>query len=201
MAIGYLRLDEINEKAEKFLLKYNPGRTFPLPIEMIVERDLQFQIVPMENLQAKFEADGFLTADLKSIYVDDYVFRNRPNRYRFTLAHEVGHSILHKDLFNMNQFTNVSDWQEYIAEMDPLEYRKLEFQGPQFAGFVLVPRPELEVAFKKNIPIVEPILKGNKYRIGYAIEVMAGLIAPKFGVSDSVIERRIKTDSLHDLIM
>jgi len=44
--------------------------------------------------------EGFISGDLNVIYVDELIYDQRPARYRFTLAHEIGH-----DVFPINQFT------------------------------------------------------------------------------------------------
>jgi Zn-dependent peptidase ImmA (M78 family) len=64
----------------------------------------------MPGLHTLIETDGFITSDLKEIYVDESVYTKWPNRYRFTLAHEVGHAILHRDLFRQRRFRSVREW-------------------------------------------------------------------------------------------
>jgi len=44
--------------------------------------------------------EGFISGDLNVIYVDELIYDQRPARYRFTLAHEIGH-----DVFPIKQFT------------------------------------------------------------------------------------------------
>lgn len=98
MAIPFLTNDQMHEITQEVLRRYHPQDTLPVPIEEIIELQLKLDIVPTPGLLKGFEIDGFLTRDFSSIYVDDFVQSNRPTRYRFTLAHEVGHLILHKEL-------------------------------------------------------------------------------------------------------
>ena len=65
-------------------------------IEEIVEFDFRINIVPVLGLQREFEVEGFTSGDLKNIYVDEYTYTDRITRYRFTLAHEMGHIVLHR---------------------------------------------------------------------------------------------------------
>jgi len=64
----------------------------------------RIDIVPMPGLHALIETDGFITSDLREIFVDEFVYQSRLGRYRFTLAHELGHSVLHRDVFRKEAF-------------------------------------------------------------------------------------------------
>lgn len=55
-----------------------------------MEFRLGIDIVPMPGLHRLIETDGFITSDLKEIYVDEFVYVSRPGRYPFTLAHANG---------------------------------------------------------------------------------------------------------------
>jgi len=91
--------EDLRKKADEFLLKYNPSGDIPVPIEEIVEFDFKINIVPVLGLQREFEVEGFTSGDLKNIYVDEYTYTDRITRYRFTLAHEIGHIVLHRHLY------------------------------------------------------------------------------------------------------
>jgi len=39
-----------------------------------------------------------MSSNLKELTVDEYIYNNRLNRYRFTIAHEIGHIIMHADI-------------------------------------------------------------------------------------------------------
>jgi hypothetical protein len=55
-------------------------------IETIVEFELGLNIFPFPNLQTTFDIEGFISGDLTVIYVDEFIYHQRPARYRFTLA-------------------------------------------------------------------------------------------------------------------
>jgi len=76
-------------------MRLNPTRVIPVPIEEIAEFKLGVNIIPIPNLQKTFEVEGFISSDLQNIYVDQFILYERPTRYRFTLAHEIGHIFLH----------------------------------------------------------------------------------------------------------
>ena len=100
--------DDLRKKADDFLRTHNPSSIIPVPIEEIVEFDFIIIIVPVLALQRDFDVEGFTSSDLKNIYVDEYVYTNYLNRYRFTLAHEIGHIILHRNLYRTNRFSSIA---------------------------------------------------------------------------------------------
>jgi hypothetical protein len=69
-------------------------------IEAIAEFDPGLNIFPFPNLQETFDLEGFISGDLNVIDVDEWIYYQRPARYRFTLAHEIRH-----DVFLIKQFT------------------------------------------------------------------------------------------------
>ena len=83
----YLSKEELRQRAERFLADHHPSRTIPVPIEFIVESRFAMDIVQVPGLQAEFDVVAFVTKDLREIRVDEYIYLNRPNRYRFSLAH------------------------------------------------------------------------------------------------------------------
>ncbi len=109
------RTDQINSGAESFLNIYNSSGTIPVPIEEIIEFQLQIDIIPVPGLKDSFEKvgldiDAFISSDFRSITVDKYIQEKISNRYRFTLAHEIGHMQLHRYLYTQFRFNDIGDW-------------------------------------------------------------------------------------------
>ena len=205
--IQYLPYQQIGQRAEEFLLRYHPSRLLPVPIEEIVEFKLGVDIVPIPNLQKDFEIEGFTSSDLKTIYVDQFILSERPARYRFTLAHEIGHIVLHKKIFKEIRISSVKSWKTFVDLVDPQDYSALEFQGYAFGGLILVPPPELKRLMGKNLPNIRHLVKISKSRdidrdqyLDYAKEKIAQELAPIFDVSTEVIVKRIEYDKLERLI-
>ncbi len=121
--------EDLRRKADEFLRKYNSAGNIPIPIEEIVEFDFGINIVPVLGLQREFEVEGFTSGDLKNIYVDEYVYTERITRYRFTLAHEIGHIVLHRRLYDAHRFKSIQAWKEFINSMTEEEHSWLEYQG------------------------------------------------------------------------
>jgi hypothetical protein len=100
----WLSKDYLNFVASKFLKEYNPSNVIPVPIEEIIEFGLKMDIIPIPGLKdisvdAGLDIDAFISSDLKSITIDQYTMEKRENRYRYTLAHEIAHKLLHEDIY------------------------------------------------------------------------------------------------------
>ena len=142
---------------------------------------------------------------MTTIYVDEYVYDHRPCRYRFTLAHELGHIVLHPDVFKKYQFDSVIAWKEFCNQVDPKDYGYLEFQGYAFGGLILVPTRDLKKHFFANLVTVSELIQEAKSKgiqrrryIDYAKDNMASILAPIFDVSTDVVVRRIEKSGLED---
>ena len=193
----YLTYDKIRGIAKNFLKKYHPEGTLPVPIEKIVEIDLEMDIVPYWNLFKDFGVDGYLTNDLMSIYVDRFMQTDRENRYRFTLGHELGHLALHKDLYKDSEFESVEDWIAVQASINPDQYTWYELHANNFAGLVLVPEDSLYGEYGRCIEALEEedyeFKKTNVQVINRYISVR---LAKLFAVSEQVVSIRLDKDEL-----
>ncbi|HUT84378.1 MAG TPA: ImmA/IrrE family metallo-endopeptidase [Thermodesulfobacteriota bacterium] len=208
--IEYLPYEKIGEEAKSFLDEYDPGDTIPVPIEEIIEFGLKINIAPTPNLQQDFDIEGFTSSDFTTIYVDESVYNYRYHRYRFTLAHEVGHIVLHKAVLSQITFDPsdpILSWKNFVEQVDMRDYNKLEFQGYSFAGLVLVPRRRLSAPFFEKLPNISPMIDKAKQScltrdqyLDYALDAIASYIAPVFEVSTDVVIKRIQYDRLDQYI-
>src|SRR5206468_4273338 len=74
----------------------HPQETISVDIEGIIDVGYGINIIPRHGLMERFQIDAFISRDLTEIVVDKGVYDQRPpNRYRFSLAHEFAHLILH----------------------------------------------------------------------------------------------------------
>ena len=192
----YHSYEDLRRQADAFLAKHHPAGTIPVPIEEIVEFQLSIDIVPMPGLHTLIETDGFITSDLKEIYVDEFVYLSRPGRYRFTLAHEVGHAVVHADMFRQRRFRSVVEWKEFLNAIPEKEHGWLEYQANAFAGLALVPKNELVRASETCMQMI----RGEGIDIAddwdFAWSRIAAFLAKQFEVSSEVIERRLQKDGI-----
>ena len=192
LPIRILSYEQIREEADRFLAIYNQKGVVPVPIEEIVEFSFKINIIPVPGLQRTLEVDGFISSDLKSITVDQFVMEERVPRYRFTLAHELGHAWLHKDILQDFNFDSVDTWKNFQIEMSEEDYGWLEFQAHAFAGLVLVPKEPL--AIRKEALQNRIKANGLDPTTEAAQLIMNRSLAVDFNVSPGVIERRIPKD-------
>ena len=144
-----------------------------------------------------FDTVAYLSHDLTEIRIDEFVYNHRPNRYRFSLAHELGHRVLHADVYQQFKFSDVASWKHVMTDVIPLDqYRYLEWHANSFAGLILVPAAELRQAFFDDVE------KGQANGIDFdepgtgARELVEAHLANFFEVSAEVIHKRIEFDEL-----
>ena len=138
-----LRWVEIRKKAEEFRNEYvKPVDLIPVPIEEIVEIDLEITPWPIDQLLKEVDIDGFLSKDLKYIFVDKDVYMDPrwANRLRFTYAHEIGHLILHKEEIESCEFRTENDWKRFREDMSEDDLYWFEQQSScKFIGLLFKP--------------------------------------------------------------
>jgi hypothetical protein len=204
--VPYLLYDRLREVARRFLDKYHSSRKIPIPIEEIIEFQMGFNIIPMPGLQVTLDADevlGFTSSDLKDITVDEWIWKHRPGRYRFTLAHEVGHIILHRHLYESVRFSTIQGWKTFINSIPDKDHARYEWQAYAFAGLVLVPDGPLKEIVDKHMKAILRLLKKDNISPSEAWESIWDqiyeLAAKDFEVSPGVIQKRVAYDHLQDL--
>ena len=158
---------------------------FPVDVENVCDY-LGLVIVPVVGLESGFGMDAFIAADFGTIYVDDDEFRAESNRYRFSVAHEIGHFVLHREYF-AGRVGSLEEWSGAVVGDD---HGYVEYQANYFAGCLLAPEEELvrmlntkyDGSFAKNYYSVE--------RGRYA-KVLAEM-RRWFMVSEQVVARRMR---------
>jgi Zn-dependent peptidase ImmA (M78 family) len=171
---------EIRAEADSFRRKYGYDTKLPVDIELIIEKYLKICIIPVQDLRAEFDTEAFLKSDLTAIIIDNqYYYENRfQNRTRFTLAHEIGHYVLHKDIYSCLSFSSAKEWIEFKINSPEKEYNNFEWQANEFAGRLLVPYEELINEFKR------------------ACASSTNINNNLFGVSTDVVMKRVKSEDL-----
>lgn len=155
MEIPFLKENIIMGRAESFLERYHPSLKIPIPIELIVERDLGIQIIPIRGLSRGFHIDAFITSDFTEIHVDEGQMMDNEQRYRFTLAHEIGHMILHREAYRTLAITNLASWKNVQATLEKQIVSRLEIQAHVFASFLLMPEAALKDYTPGDVTIQE----------------------------------------------
>lgn len=144
----YLPPDKLRSIAAAFLAEHHKEGTIPVPIEKIIEFRFQLDIVPVPGLQAEFDVDAFITSDLSEIRVDQFIQECRPARYRFSLAHELAHILIHQDVFKELKFSTIAEWKAVMQSIPEDEYGWIEWQAYCLGGLILVPETLLRDLFE-----------------------------------------------------
>ena len=177
------------------------GGTLPVDVFSLVELQLRLDVIPFDDLLAKYRIDAALTQDFTGVYVDaeSYVLWERgpvwkQNRLRFTVAHEIGHWVLHRDYAAKIKFSSFDHFARHFKGDDPARYW-LEQEANEFAGKLLVPVErlrELFDQFARQIGAIMPDwLRSEDLRTKFADQV-----APKFGVHSQAILTRLDREGL-----
>lgn len=198
-----LSSDQINVEAESFLTSYHPIFSLPIPIEEIIDLKLGINIVSIPGLKNDlgkigFDVDAFIMSNFKDIMVDEYIYNYVNTRFRFSLAHEIGHMILHKELYRQKSVASRDEYIEFIRNLNPKILDVVEKQADEFAGLVLIPRKILEKEFTAAVSQIEKLTHVSiqddpKFIIS---EVTENILSRKFNVSSIPIEIRLKRDKL-----
>lgn len=192
--VPFYSYDQLRKSAEAFLQKFSPGTVLPVPIEEIAEQGMSLDIIPIPELLRTYQVDGFISSDLASITVDQFIMENRLNRYRFTIAHELAHKYLHGEIYRRHKFVTIDDWEKFQQEIDEKDYEWLEWQAYSFAGLALVPSGPLKVFLDEAKQKAELI--GLEPDSDIALRYATRSLSATFQVSESVIDKRIQKDGL-----
>lgn len=178
----------IKNEAEKFRRKYE-AKEIPVDIEEIIDLKLSLDIIPVVELQRLCDTDAFIASDWRSLYVDKDKFLDErfQNRLRFSFSHEIGHLILHKNIYDVFDIKSVEDYLRFIEQIPQEQYSYLETQANKFAGHLLAPRERLMVEREKIIKTRSGGLDLSKVDKEMLNQYLAIPLSEIFGVSQEVI--------------
>lgn len=151
----YLNNVTIGERVELFRKKFW-NNDIPVEIEDIIELKLNIDIIPIPGFLKLTNMDALITSGWKYIYVDNNEYLDgHYHRLRFSLAHEIGHFVLHKEIYYNFGIKNQEDYYKLYKDIPGLQYGYLESQANKFASYLLIPRKILATELAKE-------LKNNK---------------------------------------
>lgn len=197
----YISQSEVWNRADDFRSKFWNG-DLPVDVIGIVEFDLSLDIVPMTSLRQDADIDALLLSDWQTIVVDQgfYMDDRYQNRIRFSVAHELGHFVMHKDAFDRIPRASAEEWIAFVRDMPEREYSFLESHAYEFAGRFLVPPAQLSEELDAAIELAERSgLPREQLQEDSHMQYLAKPIARRFEVSSSVVERRLIKEKLWPL--
>lgn len=190
LAIKRYSYKGIGDIADNFLKSYYRSLLLPIPIEEIAEQKLGLTILQEIDLKKNYDVDGFLTSDLKTIFLDFNMYLRYENRTRFTIAHEVGHFVLHHELFRKLDINSVESLNKLATKITGEEYGWLEYQAYSFASHVLVPKELLFFELKKKLG------KIPSFEAPELLAPVAQDLLDVFQVSGDVMLRRFQKENI-----
>jgi len=194
--------ERIWQEADKLRAAHQAGRSLPVQILDLAEFDLGLDLVPVDGLREQLDIDALLMGDLRSILLDKRAFMSPRLEYRmrFSVAHEIGHLVLHRDIYAGLQHATAKEWFDYISAIPEVEYGWVEWQAYEFAGRLLVAPEPLREAFQAAIKSAQAAGYSDWLAADEAaLDYIATRIAPKFGVSAEVIAKRLRVEKLWPL--
>lgn len=196
----FLNKLEIWTKADSFRKKFWPENILPIDMEQIIEIKMGISIEPIPDFRRGHDVDAFLKRDYSSVVVDleSFMEDRFQNRFRFSLAHEIGHLILHKNLFDEYPIQSVEEWSLFITEIPDEQYRYIEYQANEFAGRLLVPGNTLMEEVEKCLDLIEDpqLIEFLKRSPDAVFPRISPKISKIFGVSDDVIQVRFAREEI-----
>ena len=185
-----LKFSDVLKAANNFLSSYHLSSSLPIPIEEIVEHKMNISLFAIPNIKPLLGIDAFISADFTQLTVDENCFIKFPERTRFSIAHEIGHLVLHKEWYASHGPKNLADYLNFPDRIDNQAYKYIEIQAHTFAGLVLVPRKLLLEELRKKLGRI-PAMESP--------EILAAVVQdlPEiFKVSDAVILRRLQKEGI-----
>lgn len=173
----------------------------PLDVFTFLEVDLRIDPIPFDDLTAKYRVEAAITADFTGIYLDaeQYALMERGpewklNRLRFTVAHELAHFFLHRDLPQKEHFSSLPNFARWTENYGGRKYT-IEQEANEFSGRLLVPESRLRSLFDEFAVEAERLVP-NFMQSSTLRDKFAERVAPRFGVNAQVVAIRLDRDEV-----
>ena len=196
-------MDPVWVQVERFRHERLTGQLASLPVDVftVAELDLRLDIIPFDDLFAKYGMDAMLRQDLTGIYVDAEAYQLlekgpiwKQKRLRFTFAHELGHFVLHREEATSRRFSDFPAFFRWLHEESPTRYR-IEQEANEFAGRLLVPRERIQDDFDR-FTVRAAEFSPQWHTLPDLRRAFAEKLSDKYGVNAQVIETRLDRESI-----
>jgi len=129
--------DAIQQEVQKLLEKTNFIGIYPTPVDSIATDYYDYKCLGFNPTQETENISGAVFHEKKIIY---YNLHDNVRRQLFTIAHELGHIVLHKNL------GNIVDYREHSVS---LETTKIEKEANYFASEILMPQNDFKKLYRQ----------------------------------------------------
>jgi len=185
--LPYKTDEEIEQIAEKFLEKHYSKRRLPVDVEHILDFSLKIDLNVVPSLKDLSGIECYINTAFTMITIDERYFDKYVARARFSLAHEIGHLVLHKDYYNSHPFDTTDEYINTMQNMTETDNKRLEIQANIFAGYLLMPTPQLD----QEIERITISLGGTKNMTIADMQDVRDELVNIFEVSEQVVEKQI----------
>ena len=141
--------------AERFLAEHHPARDYPSARRGDHRIPARAEHHPDARPARYFDIDGYVSKSLRDISVDQYIQESRPDHYRYTLAHELAHVLIHGDIVEQFEFATIDEWKTLILDVDVDEGAVYDGQAHDLGTLILVPPDTLTTEFEADRRKVE----------------------------------------------
>jgi Zn-dependent peptidase ImmA (M78 family) len=136
-----LEENHIQSIVDSLFENYQIDKEKPIDVELLIN-----QIgLRLDIRQLEYKYDAFLKINSKEIVVNStkYIEDRHYNRLKFSLAHELGHYILHESYIKAFNFKSLDDYLDFKKNIPENQYKRFEYQANLFAGLLLVNKDTL----------------------------------------------------------
>lgn len=196
-------MDQVLGKVEELRSQYpilKADRT-PIDIFTFFEIDLGLDPIPFDGLASKYRVEAAIKSDFTGIYLDaeQYALMEsgpewKLKRLRFTVAHELAHYFLHRDLPCEENFSTMPNFALWTRDYGGKKY-SVEQEANEFAGRLLVPANRLQECFDEFEPEAERLIP-NFTESDQLRDKFAARVAHRFGVNAQVIAIRLDREGI-----
>jgi Zn-dependent peptidase ImmA (M78 family) len=170
------------------------GTELPIEIDLIIEKKFEIDLIPINGLKQISSTDAYLSRNLKEIGFDPEVTNKR---IRFSLAHELGHFVMHRDIISSIRINDYTEWKSTLKEIPGWFWGKIEKQANQFAGFLLAPRDLIIQTISDYLSIIREAYKIIPNDIESIQQYLAIPLSKRFLISEEAMRIRLINEGIN----
>lgn len=184
---------QIETKAKTILTSI--GSELPIDVDLIIEKS-GLDLFEARGLKRNSGIDAYLAPAIKTINFDPDVFEPR---MRFSLAHEFGHYVLHKELIESSHISDFAEWKNFVENFPEWMWFKIEGHADEFAGQLLVPKEKIIEVIPEFSSQLTEVKDHGITDIDLINNNLSKLMCINFNVSNGTMWKRLKNEEINPL--
>ena len=193
------RSNEVEVKAIEVLRRaYPEGVNIPVDIDWLAEQhEIVDSIIPAESLEQQFKVAAVLVSKPNGhadIFVDEETSTFQKGRANFSIAHELGHVVLHAGIYE-----GCYTIEESIELNKRIKnsYSRIEREANWFAEAILIPRRTI---YTDTAKVYEGVIKRDSYDKGLVPGAVCRVLARRYNVTLQPMSIRLERLKLNERI-